>query len=148
MFLDYTEAYGALEKGTVEAVITAPAAGAIFGLPEVSPNLASCYMVAAVHGFSINLDAWNNLPGKIQDILQEEATKMSDEIDAWVVSEWYQEFDRLTAAGCEIYTVPQAEMDRWKAACQPYIDEQLAIYGDFGKKVMDIIDEANKKYPR
>jgi len=144
----FPEAYSLLEKGTVDAAITAPAAMNIFKLSDVASYVTKSYMTAVLHGFSINLNAWNNLPGKIQDILQEEATKMSDEIDAWVVSEWYQEFDRLTAAGCEIYTVPQAEMDRWKAACQPYINEQLAIYGDFGKKVMDIIDEANKKYPR
>jgi TRAP-type C4-dicarboxylate transport system substrate-binding protein len=144
----FPEAYSLLEKGTVDAAITAPAAMNIFKLSDVASYVTKSYMTAVLHGFSINLNAWNNLPGKIQDILQEEATKMSDEIDAWVVSEWYQEFDRLTAAGCEIYTVPQAEMDRWKAACQPYINEQLAIYGDFGEKVMDIIDEANKKYPR
>jgi TRAP-type C4-dicarboxylate transport system substrate-binding protein len=144
----FPEAYSLLEKGTVEAAITAPAAMNIFALSDVASYVTKSYMTAVLHGFSINLDCWNKLPGKIQDILQEEATKMSDEIDAWVVSEWYKEFDRLTAAGCEIYTVPQAEMDRWKAACQSYIDEQMAIYGDFGDKVMDIIDEANKKYPR
>lgn len=144
----FPEAYSLLEKGTVEAAITAPAAMNIFALSDVASYVTKSYMTAVLHGFAINLNAWDNLPGKIQDILQEEAQTMSDEIDAWVVSEWYKEFDRLTEAGCEIYTVPQAEMDRWKAACQPYIDEQLVIYGDFGEKVMDIIDEANKKYPR
>jgi TRAP-type C4-dicarboxylate transport system substrate-binding protein len=144
----FPEAYSLLEKGTVEAAITAPAAMNIFLLSDVASYVTKSYMTAVLHGFSINLDTWDKLPGKIQDILQEEANKISDEIDAWVVSEWYQEFDRLVEAGCEIYTVPQAEMDRWKAACQSYIDEQLAIYGDFGEEVMDIIDEANKKYPR
>ena len=144
----FPEAYSLLEKGTVEAAITAPAAMNIFALSDVASYVTKSYMTAVLHGFSINLDAWNELPGKIQDILLEEAQKISDEIDAWVVSEWYAEFDRLTASGCEIYTVPQSEMDKWKAACQSYIDEQLAIYGDFGDKVMDIIDEANEKYPR
>jgi TRAP-type C4-dicarboxylate transport system substrate-binding protein len=144
----FPEAYSLLEKGTVEAAITAPAAMNIFALSDVASYVTKSYMTAVLHGFTINLDAWDKLPKSIQDILQEEAQKISDEIDAWVVSEWYAEFDRLTASGCEIYTVPQAEMDRWKAACQSYIDEQLAIYGDFGDKVMDIIEEANEKYPR
>jgi TRAP-type C4-dicarboxylate transport system substrate-binding protein len=148
VFLDYTEAYGALEKGTVEAVITAPAAGAIFGLPEVSPNLASCYMVAAIHGFSINLDVWNDLPGDIQDILMEEAHTASVGIDAFVKSEWEADFANLADLGVEIYFVPQDEIDRWKDAASSVIDSMLATLGDFGEDVLEIADEANDQYPR
>jgi TRAP-type C4-dicarboxylate transport system substrate-binding protein len=144
----YTESYTLLEKGTVEAVITAPAAMNIFLLTDVAKYMSSSYMVAALHGFSINLNSWNKLPGKIQDILVEEAKKTSDKIDQWLVGEWEADFARLAEAGVEVYNVPQAEIEKWKAACQPYIDEQLAILGDFGEKVMDVADEANKKYPR
>jgi TRAP-type C4-dicarboxylate transport system substrate-binding protein len=148
VFLDYTEAYGALEKGTVKAVITAPAAGAIFGLPEVSPYLASSYMVAAIHGFSINLDAWNDLPGDIQDILLEEAQTASDAIDALCKSEWESDFASLEDLGVEIYFVPQDEIDRWKDAASSVIDSMLATLGDFGDEVMDIAEDANDQYPR
>jgi TRAP-type C4-dicarboxylate transport system substrate-binding protein len=144
----YTESYSLLEKGTADAVITAPAAMNIFLLSDVAKYCVSSYMVAALHGFSINLDSWDKLPGDIQDILVEEAQKTSDEIDQWLVGEWEADFARLTDAGVEVYHVPQAEIDRWKAACQPYIDEQMTILGDFGEKVMDIADEANEKYPR
>jgi TRAP-type C4-dicarboxylate transport system substrate-binding protein len=146
--VSYTESYTLLEKGTAEAVITAPAAMVIFGLTDVAKYMSSSYMVAALHGFSINLDSWDKLPGDVQDILVEEAEKASDKIDQWLVGEWGADFDRLEEAGVEIYNVPQSEMERWKAACQPYIDEQLEILGDFGEKVMDIAEEANEKYPR
>lgn len=148
VFLDYTEAYGALEKGTVEAVITAPAAGAIFGLPEVSPYLASCYMVAAIHGFSINLDVWDDLPGDIQDILLEEARIASDAIDALCKSEWEKDFANLASLGVEIYFVPQSEIDRWIDAASSVIDSMLATLGDFGEDVMEIAEDANAQYPR
>jgi TRAP-type C4-dicarboxylate transport system substrate-binding protein len=148
VFLDYTEAYGALEKGTVEAVITAPAAGAIFGLPEVSPYLASCYMVAAIHGFSINLDVWNDLPGDIQDILLEEAQIASDAIDALCKSEWEADFANLESLGVEIYFVPQDEIDRWKDAASSVIDSMLDTLGDFGAQVVAAADAANAQYPR
>jgi TRAP-type C4-dicarboxylate transport system substrate-binding protein len=144
----FPEAYSLLEKKTVEAAVTAPAAMNVFALPDVAKYVTKTYMVAVLHGFSINLGAWNSLPGKIQDILQEEVNKISDEIDTWLITEWDADFAKLATAGCSIYTVPQSEMDRWKAACQPYIDQQMTILGDFGKKVMDIADEANKKYPR
>ena len=143
----YTESYSLMEKGMVDAVITAPAAMRIFALPDVGKYMTSAYMVPALHGFSINLDAWNKLPGKIQDILVEEAEKHSDIIDEWLVGEWIKDHEAIAAAGVEIYKVPQAEIARWKAACQPYIDEQLALYGDFGEKVKKIADEANAKYP-
>jgi TRAP-type C4-dicarboxylate transport system substrate-binding protein len=144
----YTESYSVLEKGTAEGVITAPAAMNIFLLTDVAKYMSSCYMIAALHGFSINLDSWNKLPKNIQDIMLEEAQKTSDNIDQWLVGEWDADFARLAEAGVEVYYVPQSEIDRWKAACQSYTDEQLDIMGDFGEKVMDIADEANQKYPR
>jgi len=143
----YTESYSLLEKGTVDGVITAPAAMRIFALTDVAKYMTSAYMVPALHGFSINLDAWNKLPKKIQDILAEEAQKQSDVIDQWLKGEWIKDHEAIAAAGVTIYKVPQAEIDRWKAACQPVIDELMATYGDFGKKVMDIANEANAKYP-
>lgn len=143
----YTESYSLMEKGTVDAVITAPAAMRIFALPDVGKYMTSAYMVPAVHGFSINLDSWDKLPGKIQDILEEEAQKQSDVIDEWLVGEWETDHQAIADAGVEIYKVPQAEIDKWKAACQGYFDEQMAIYGEFGEKVKEIADEANEKYP-
>jgi len=144
----FTESPTLLEKGVVEAAISAPAAMNIFALPEFASYMSASYMVAVLHGFSINLDAWNDLPGDIQDILLEEAQKSSDDIDAWLVTEWDADFARLADAGVEIYHVPQSEIDRWKAACQPYTDQQMAIYGDFGVQVQQIADEANAMYPR
>jgi len=44
--------------------------------------------------------------------------------------------------------VPQSEIDRWKAACQPLIDAKVAECGDFGQQIMDIAAAANAKYPR
>jgi len=144
----YTESYSILEKGTVEAVITAPAAIRIFGLTDVAKNMSLSYSVAALHGFSINLDSWNKLPKSIQNIMLEEAQKSSDGIDQWLKGEWENDFTLLAAAGVDIYVVPQSEIDRWKAACQPLIDSQMAVLGDFGVQVKQIADEANAKYPR
>jgi TRAP-type C4-dicarboxylate transport system substrate-binding protein len=144
----YTDSYTLLEKGTVEAVITAPAAMNIFALTEVASDMSAAYMVAALHGFSINLDVWNSLPKSIQNIMLEEAQIASDAIDALCKSEWENDFAAIEAAGVEIHYITQAEIDRWKAACQSYIDGQLAIFGDFGDEIMDIADEANALYPR
>jgi TRAP-type C4-dicarboxylate transport system substrate-binding protein len=105
-------------------------------------------MVAAIHGFSINLDVWNDLPGDIQDILMEEAHTASVGIDAFVKSEWEADFANLADLGVEIYFVPQDEIDRWKDAASSVIDSMLATLGDFGEDVLEIADEANDQYPR
>jgi TRAP-type C4-dicarboxylate transport system substrate-binding protein len=143
----YTESYSMLEKGTVEAVITAPAAMRVFALTDVAKYMTAVYMTPAVHGFSINLGAWNKLPKNIQDILLATAEKHSDMIDEWLVGEWVKDHELIADAGVEIYNLPQAEIERWKAVCQPVIDDLLAQYGDFGVQIMAIADEANAKYP-
>jgi len=146
--MPYTESYSLLEKGTVEAVITAPAAMRIFGLTDVAKNMSLSYAICALHGFSINLDSWDKLPKSIQNIMLEEAQKSSDGIDEWLNGEWENDFGLLADAGVDIYNVPQSEIDRWKAACQPLIDSQMAAYGDFGVQVQQIADASNAKYPR
>ncbi len=143
----YTESYSLIEKGTVDGVITAPAAMRVFALTDVADYMTAAYMVPAVHGFSINLDSWNKLPKKIQNILEEEAKKQSDVIDQWLVGEWEKDFGIIADAGVDIYYVPDSELARWREACQPVIDQLMAQYGDFGDKVMKIADEANAKHP-
>jgi len=143
----YTESYSLIEKGMVDGVITAPAAMRIFALTDVAKYMTSAYMSPAVHGFSINLDAWNKLPKNIQDIMQEEAQKQSDIIDEWLRGEWTKDHETIAAAGVEIYTLPADELTKWKEACQAVTDQKLADLGEFGQKIKKIADEANLKYP-
>jgi TRAP-type C4-dicarboxylate transport system substrate-binding protein len=143
----YTDSYSMLEKGTVDAVITAPAAMRIFGLPDVADYMTAAYMTPAIHGFSINLNSWNSLPTDIQAILLEEAKKYSDIIDQFVADEWITDHQAIADAGVEIYYPPQEEIDIWKAVCQPITEELLTQYGEFGDQIMIIADEANALYP-
>jgi TRAP-type C4-dicarboxylate transport system substrate-binding protein len=143
----YTDSYSMMEKGTVDAVITAPAAMRIFALPDVGDYMTAAYMTPAIHGFSINLDTWNSLPSDIQAILLEEAKKYSDMIDQWVADEWITDHESIATSGVEIYYPPQSEIDIWKAACQSVTDDLLAQYGAFGDQIMAIADEANALYP-
>ena len=143
----YTDSYSMLEKGTVDAVITAPAAMRIFALPDVAKYMTAAYMTPAIHGFSINLDSWNKLPKDIQDILLEEAKRYSDKIDQFVVDEWITDHNSIAEAGVEIYYLPKDEVELWKTICQPITDDLLSQYGEFGEKIMAIAEEANAQYP-
>jgi TRAP-type C4-dicarboxylate transport system substrate-binding protein len=143
----YTESYSLIEKGTVDGVITAPAAMRVFALSDVAKYMTAAYLVPAVHGFSINMDVWNSLPKDIQDAMVEEAEKQSAVIDDWLRGQWEADFGILADAGVEVYFLPQDELARWKEACQPVVDDLMNQYGEFGQKIMDIANEANAKYP-
>lgn len=146
--IPYTESYTALQKGTVDATFNAIAAGRVFALYEVTRYLTVAFFSGVLHGYTINLQAWNKLPKDVQDILLEEARRNSDEYSQWLLEDWDRDIDRLKKAGMEIYQVPQAERDLWKEKCEKYIANQLLKYGDFGQMAMKIVKDANQRYPR
>jgi len=147
--IGYMEASQSMQKGTVDAVITAPAAAVMLGLtPDVAPYLTVTYMVAALHGYVIHMDVWNDLPGDVQDIMLEEARRSSDAIDEWLTTQYQADIDALEAAGTVVYYLPQDELDRWIAAASDLFAEQMDIYGELGEEMMEIVEEANEQYPR
>ncbi len=147
--IGYMEASQSMQKGTVDAVITAPAAAVMLGLtPDVAPHLTVTYMVAALHGYVIHMDVWNDLPGDVQDIMLEEARRSSDAIDEWLTTQYQADIDALEAAGTVVYYLPQDELDRWIAAASDLFAEQMDIYGELGEEMMEIVEEANEQYPR
>jgi TRAP-type C4-dicarboxylate transport system substrate-binding protein len=144
--IPYTESYQALEKGVVDAVLTAPAAARVFKLNEVTSHMSTAYYISASHGFSINLRSWKKLPKEIQDIMFEEAQKTSKIISDTEMVKFQKDIDELAAIGVKVYQVPMSERNRWKEAVQPYIKKQLDVMGDVGEKILKIAEEANSKY--
>ena len=143
----YTEAYSLLEKGTVDATIQASSSMVSYALYDVAKYMTSAYLVAATHGFSINLDAWNKLPADVQNILVEEAEKASDIIDEYVGGVYWKERDELAEYGVEVYYPPKEELDRWREVCVPIYEGKKEIYPEFLEQVLAIAEEANAKYP-
>jgi hypothetical protein len=43
--------------------------------------------------------------------------------------------------------VPKGERARWAAMLAPYRDKQMASFGEFGLKIKQIAEEANKRFP-
>jgi hypothetical protein len=46
----------------------------------------------------------------------------------------------------EVYNLPKAERDKWKAAAQSIIDSYLDKMGDFTDVLLETAENANKKY--
>ena len=77
----------------------------------------------------------------------DEAQKVSKVISDKEMAFFEEEIDGLAAAGVQVYTVPEAERNRWKVTVQSCINKQLSTMGDIGQKVLTIAQEANSKFP-
>lgn len=144
----WTDAYTSLDKGVVDAGLFATNQMVIYHLDEVSKYLLPVYMVPTFMTATINLDVWNSLPKDIQDLLMEEHLTLADTLNEIFIGLVYSHPDTLASRGMEVYYLPQAERDRWKAALQPYVDSQLDLMGDeFVTELMQVVDEVNAQYP-
>ncbi len=143
----WTECYSNLEKGVVDAVLTSTQWTIISGLADVADYVTMFYASPTFNTYLLNLDVWNEMPKDVQDILIEEAWRVSDEMSAVHINLEEEDKDTLTSLGIEVYTVPKAERDKWVAAVKSYVDEKLASLGDFGAKIRQIAEKANADNP-
>ena len=118
-----------------------------YALYDVAKYMTSAYLVSAVHGFSINLDAWNKLPTDVQDAIVEEAEIYSDKIDQFVADKYAQDHIDLANNGVDIFYPDETELNRWREAVKPLYDKAKSTYPDFYEKVMAVAADANEKYP-
>jgi len=143
----WTEAYANLEKGVVDACFNSTQWTIISKLHDVTSYLTIFYPSPTFFGYTINLDIWKDMPKDMQDILIEEAQKSAQDMNEAHFKADKEDADILTSLGMEVYHVPKAERDKWKAAVQPYVDEKFAAMGDFAERLNKIAEEANSANP-
>jgi TRAP-type C4-dicarboxylate transport system substrate-binding protein len=145
--MPWTDYYSALEKGVVDAALAGTNHMQTAKLTDVASYVTICTPYGVFAGHTINLDVWNAMPKNIQDILLEEAAWSAQGIAEYLGVIVDNEVGDLTALGMDVYTVPTAERDKWKAATQSYVDQHLAEMGEFGQKIRQIADKANALNP-
>jgi TRAP-type C4-dicarboxylate transport system substrate-binding protein len=143
----WTECYSNLEKGVVDCVLTSTQWTLISGLTDVADYVTMFYATPTFNTYLLNLDVWNKMPKNVQDILIEEAWRVSDEMANIHINLEKEDIDTLTSMGMDVYILPKAERDKWKEAVKPYVDEKLAGLGDFGAKIRQIAEKANADNP-
>jgi len=143
----WTDCYEALSKGVIDACFNSTQWTVIGNLYDVSDHVVRFYAIPTFLGYNINLNAWNKMPKNVQDILVEEAGRAAEEMNAAHIKAETEDKGILEAKGMEVYDVPTAERDKWKQAVSPYVDKKLADMGDFGTKIREIADKANKANP-
>lgn len=143
----WTESYGALEKGVVDACFNSTQWAIIGGLTDVTSYVTLFYPGPTFFGYTINLDIWKEMPKDMQDALIEEARRASEDMNEAHFKADKEDPGILTSLGIEVYRVPKAERDKWKEAVRPYVDEKLAAMGEFGDRLRQIAEEANSANP-
>lgn len=146
--IPWPDAYSSLDKGVVDGGLYATNQMYMYKLYEVAKHLVPVYMVPTFVACSVNLDVWNKMPKNIQDILVEEHVKYADSLNALWTELVHSHPKTLANLGMDVYYLPKAERDRWRAACQPYVEEELSkIPAGFVTEFKKIADSANAKHP-
>jgi TRAP-type C4-dicarboxylate transport system substrate-binding protein len=120
-----TEEYMMLERGTLDGNITGSDNVIARSLYEVINYGNTNVFGGGGFVFIMNKDFWNSLPSDIQktiddinvEVAQQHLVDQQAAIDqAWVDLEQY----------ITVYTLPESEMDRWRAAVSPITDQWIA----------------------
>lgn len=123
------EQYTALQRGTVDGTIYPAYAGITYKMFEVTKYVLwpPVYRSPTIQ-ILVNMEAWNSLPKEYQDILLEEAEKMSKytyEVSSDALVEIAQE-EGKKQFGIESIWLSDAEFAKFGEACMPLWDEWAA----------------------
>jgi TRAP-type C4-dicarboxylate transport system substrate-binding protein len=143
----WTDLYEALQKNTIDATIMGTNGTLNWNLTDACKNLTLFYGMSGTNGYTINLDTWKKMPEHIQKILLEEVTVTVDWMNTTYITLGEQDMKEFKKRGSTVYELPPAERERWATVAAPVRDRQLADLGEFGRKVRQIADEANAKFP-
>lgn len=116
-----TEAYLALQRGTIDGVFSTTPSGVVHSkLYEVCAYWTRIRISLGVeHGIVINLDTWKTLPEDLQAVLvkvaREKGKALITELEAVGDEEWAE----VAKAGARVYEVPAEEAKKWREILAP-----------------------------
>jgi TRAP-type C4-dicarboxylate transport system substrate-binding protein len=146
--VSWTDYYSSLEKGVVDGILGGTNQMRAAKLTDVGKYVTLFDAYGVFMGHNINLDVWNAMPKRIQNIFIEETAWSSQTLADFLKSVFAKDVEDLTALGCEVYVLPAGERDRWRELTDPYLNKQLSEMGEFGQKMKEIADKVNVNNPR
>ena len=143
----WPDQYESLQKKVIDATAQTAHGALAMGLMEVCKHITFFYGHGVWNGYTINLDAWKKMPQHIQKTLQEEVDRAARWTEEEIVKLRDEDIKAFKQKGTNIFVVSKGERERWVKLLAPVRDQQIANAGEFGAKIKQIADEANKKYP-
>jgi TRAP-type transport system periplasmic protein len=147
VFIPWTETYGALEKGVVDATFHSTEFAIIGKLYDVSEFTLMFFAIPTMLVTSINMDVWNEMPANLQDKLMELGAWSQANRNEYFLAAHDEKIKILEDFGQEVYVLPKEERDKWVELAMPYTEGRLAEMGDFGQQVKSVVDKVNSEYP-
>jgi tripartite ATP-independent transporter DctP family solute receptor len=143
VFMGTGETYMALQRGTIDGVLTSLPSVYERKLFEVAKQFTFCEIqdILVTPAVLINLKIWNSLPPEIQKAMYDEG----QEVEEWGFKESLRETDEclseLKKKGVEVYYLPDQEKKRWKeTANKPILTYYLKQVGAPGSKAVAEVD--------
>jgi TRAP-type C4-dicarboxylate transport system substrate-binding protein len=145
--MSFTEAYQAIQKKVVACTMQAPSMVLSYKLYEICKYETMGYLEPASAMATINLDVYNKMPANVQKALVEAGQEAMKEANEKMIKRAATNVPAILDKGMEIYNLPKAERDIWKAKVQSFVDGEIAKMGDFGNNLKQIAEEVNASYP-
>jgi TRAP-type C4-dicarboxylate transport system substrate-binding protein len=143
----WTDLYESLQKHVIDASAMTMHGALVVNLMDVCDYMTLFFGHANFNGYMINLDVWKKMPPNIQKILQEEVDRTCDFMKDRYLKLTDEDLAVLKQKGKKVYAVPRAERQKWAALLAPYREKELAKFGEFGQKIKQAAEEANKLFP-
>jgi len=129
----------ALNRGTVDAVLTSTPYGAGTGMLDVT-DYVSYWAIQSCYGgeLVINKKSWDALPAEIQQILKQVGMDMQRQ--TFFASECvYEQISKIIVGAAAIVVTPEAaEIDKARELAKPAIQKWLDVAGPLGPDVLAI----------
>jgi TRAP-type C4-dicarboxylate transport system substrate-binding protein len=132
VYLSPMDLYSSLERGVIDGVIFQWDGVLQYGLEKVTKNRAECLILTRGMPIVMNKDKWNSLSPDMQKMFEDTSgvkysTQAGVAADELNITRRKQLADYDKQAGNPgIYTLPEAEMARWKAVAKTVQDKWAA----------------------
>ena len=142
------EAYQALQRGTVDGVMSGPTSFLERKWYEVAKNMTE-YPIqpGGIFGIGINLDIWKKLSPDLQNVLQEAAKEAREYNKKVCADENKRVREELKKLGVTANPISEEEQARWRAKGVPALIENYKqrVGAEKAQKILDAAEALRKK---
>jgi TRAP-type transport system periplasmic protein len=136
------ELYDSLQKGVVNGTLLGTSAIRTFKLQDVIDGLTMGHFFVNAHALGINNAAWDKISEKDQEAIMEiSGARLSKLTGQKFDSEGLVGYNDAVAAGVEVVTLPEIEMEKWKTAVEDIYLDWIAAMEDLGLPGHDMYDD-------
>ncbi len=131
-----SEQYVAYQRGTVDAGMTGVSGVKSRKLWQVMDHITVTNHADVEFLVLINEDVWKGLSSEHQKVITAAARKVEAELRDAMAKIESDAYEAARAEGMGVYTPTSAEIDAWRAASAPVIEQYKQAAGDLGAKLV------------